>query len=774
MSSRIPKQPAWYKATEENIHNYTLQLQDRLCALAVPGSLSCDDPHCRDPVHSSERDTFMLDILCAIIETTHCTIPQTSGRAKPNDAKKKFGSGSLPGWKEEIEPLRKDALFWHDVWRKAERPSSGVLHGLMVKTRNGYHSGVRRSRRLADLNLATRLFEASETGTSNLMQEMKRVYSGKSSNDLPENVAGANGEEEIVDKFRQVYQGLYSSSDSSSEMDNINAQISGLINPDSINEVLKVNGNIVKSAACKMKAGKSDVSEGYSSDAILNAPDELFEYLACVFRSWLVHGTVTSCLLACAFLPLLKNSLKNPADTNSYRAIAGSSLILKLFDKTVLLVWGHLLSSDSLQFGYKEGTSTTQCSWLVMEVVNSFIRNGTNPIVTLLDCTKAFDMCKYDILFRKILQRKVPAIVVRVLAVVYQDQYAWVRWGKARSNQFTILNGTRQGSVLSPALFAVYMDDLLKELRNLGAGCFVGDVFMGAVGFADDILLIAPCRSAMESMLAVCERFAMTNNLQFSTDPDPIKSKSKCIFMSGRNKKLTLPAPLQLYGVDLPWVDSANHLGHEIHKDGTMDLDTRRKRAEFVSRSTEIRETFSFAHPLEILKAVKTYCCDHYGSMLWDLGGDMANQMYNTWNTAVKLAWDLPRGTHTFLVDNLLSGGLLHVRSDILSRYTGFYRSLRNSVSKEVAILSSIVSRDIRSNTGKNLHFLKVETGLDPLSTPAWKIKEHLQKKRLVVPEVDRWRICYLEKLLAERNKLEYNSEDTSVLSVLTDSLCTS
>ena len=65
-------------------------------------------------------------------------------------------------------------------------------------------------------------------------------------------------------------------------------------------------------------------------------------------------------MLACAFLPLLKSSLKDPSSTSSYRAIAGSALLLKLFDKVVLLLWGHLLQSDSLQFGYKVDTGTTQ------------------------------------------------------------------------------------------------------------------------------------------------------------------------------------------------------------------------------------------------------------------------------------------------------------------------------------------------------------------------------------------------------------------------------
>ena len=123
------------------------------------------------------------------------------------------------------------------------------------------------------------------------------------------------------------------------------------------------------------------------------------------YKRWLVHGSVTPSLLACAFSPLLKNALKDPSDTGSYRAIAGSSLLLKLFDKVVLLLWGHLLSSDSLQFGYKEKTSTTQCSWLVLEVANHYLRQGSNPIITLMDCTKAFDMCKYSILFNKLLDK---------------------------------------------------------------------------------------------------------------------------------------------------------------------------------------------------------------------------------------------------------------------------------------------------------------------------------------------------------------------------------
>ena len=98
-------------------------------------------------------------------------------------------------------------------------------------------------------------------------------------------------------------------------MDGIKAKLAEMIGVGCCEEVNKITGSVVKEAASLMKSGKSDVSGGFTSDAILNAPDLMFDQLASVYRSWLVHASVTPALLACAFLPLLKNTLKDPADT---------------------------------------------------------------------------------------------------------------------------------------------------------------------------------------------------------------------------------------------------------------------------------------------------------------------------------------------------------------------------------------------------------------------------------------------------------------------------
>jgi hypothetical protein len=378
------------------------------------------------------------------------------------------------------------------------------------------------------------------------------------------------------------------------------------------------------------------------------------------------------------------------------------------------------------------------------------------------------------ILFTKLLDKGLPAVVVRAIIVVYEKQFAWVRWGRARSEMFPIVNGTRQGSVLSPALFSIYMDEILLNLRNLGVGCYVGEVFMGAMGYADDLVLLAPTRTAMQMMLKECEDFGTRNNLLFSTDPDAKKSKTKCVFMCGK-KKLVKPVPLSLYGRELPFVRTATHLGNELCEDGSMDMDIKEKTAAFITRSLEIREQFSFAHPMEVLGAVKVYCCDHYGSMLWDLQGDLVSKYFNSWKTCVKLAWGVPRATHSYFLD-YLSGGLVTVRRDVLARYAGFYKSLLTSPCREVNILARVVAKDIRTTTARNMRMIEQETGGLTWATPGGKIREALATREPTVPRVDAWRIPYLGRLLEERDVLAYQgnelSEEVDRVQELIDSLC--
>ena len=192
-----------------------------------------------------------------------------------------------------------------------------------------------------------------------------------------------------------------------------------------------------------------------------------------------------------------------------------------------------------------------------------------------------------------------------------------------------------------------------------------------------------------------------------------------------------------LNGKDLPWVASATHLAHELYESGTMEHDTHVKRAEFISKSTDIREIFSFASPVEVLRAVKVFAGDLYGANLWNLGGALAEQVYNAWTTCIKLTWNVPRATHTYFMDMLLGCGISHVKTDILARYVNFFKSLRESPSMEVSVLVNIVARDIRTTTGGNLNLISRLTGLDPWGCTPFRAKKVLNNRVAEGPEQD-------------------------------------
>ena len=298
-SGRTPIKPSWPKATPEDIEAYSKTLKQKLEVLSSPQAMKCTDRHCSDPAHSKDRDTFMLDILLSMVETSHTSIPLCGGRRVGSTAKS--GCKAIPGWTEEVEPFRMESMYWQRVWLAEGRPSHGWLHATMVKKRTQYHYAVRRLKRKADLIRAGKLFVASMESDLHLLKEMKAIKGGNlCQTELPDTVGGANGQEEVVEKFKEVYSLLYNSAESESEICDLMAKVTYLIQADSLGEIKRVTAERVKEAVGLLKPRKGDVSGGFTSDALINAPDILFEQLASIFQRWLIHGTVTLSLLTFA------------------------------------------------------------------------------------------------------------------------------------------------------------------------------------------------------------------------------------------------------------------------------------------------------------------------------------------------------------------------------------------------------------------------------------------------------------------------------------------
>ena len=202
------------------------------------------------------------------------------------------------------------------------------------------------------------------------------------------------------------------------------------------------------------------------------------------------------CLRDSVLVPILKSG-KNESLSDSYRPISLASTFSKLLEKIILVKYSPLFSSSYLQFGFKPGSSTSLCTGLVKNIVSRYIFNGSSVLGCFLDASKVFDLVDHGKLFSKLLQKGLPPPIVRFLVNWYSLQRLKVRWGSSISDPFHVSNGVRQGGVLPPALFALYLDGLLYELSESSVGCYWGHMFAGALCYADDLVLLAPCASAL-------------------------------------------------------------------------------------------------------------------------------------------------------------------------------------------------------------------------------------------------------------------------------------
>lgn len=166
------------------------------------------------------------------------------------------------------------------------------------------------------------------------------------------------------------------------------------------------------------------------------------------------------------------------------------------------------------------------CTWTAIETISYFLRNGSQVYTCLMDMTKAFYLVRHSTMFEKIIAAGMSLIFVRLLIFIYRNQSANVRWNGFFSDFFSIRNGVRQGAVLSAVFYCIYMNDLFKILRRSKFGCWVNGDFFGILGYSDDNFLLAPSLHALQQMLYICEDYAKTHDLKFSTDPDPQKCKT--------------------------------------------------------------------------------------------------------------------------------------------------------------------------------------------------------------------------------------------------------
>ena len=423
-----------------------------------------------------------------------------------------------------MKPYKEDAYFWHSIWKSAGRPINTQLHNIMKRTRNRYHMEFKKCKRTEQTIKKSKLLDACLNGNGDLFKEIKLMRKSKSKS--ADTIDGVS--KDIPNHFKNIYSELYNSVTDGDEVEKISKELETKIGIQSLEDVNKVTKDEVKKAAAALKPGKTDPVFSFSSDCIKVNSDMLADYTASMIKSFLIHNYIPQFMLLSTLVPIIKDKLGSINISKNYRSVSITSLILKQLDWITINLFGNVFNFHNLQFAYQPGVSANMCSWAVVETVSYFLRNGSEVFSCSMDKSKAFDVCKFSLLFQKMLG-KLSDIFLRIIIYMYVHQFSNVRWNSEVSSSFTISNGVGQGKILAGFAYCFYCHEFFNILQNSGYGCLVKDVYAGVYGYSDDDILLAPSLSALSRMIKLAEQYFSKHGLKFSTDPDPKKSKTKCM-----------------------------------------------------------------------------------------------------------------------------------------------------------------------------------------------------------------------------------------------------
>ena len=738
----------WSKATANDIEMYKIRLDNELSKIQINyDSLYCNQKMCTH--HLRYLNNLHDKIINSCLSSSECIPKKTS----------QCGDRQIPGWNQYVAPFKSEALFWHNLWKENGSPNSGLLYDIRRKTRAKYHYVLRQIMNSKKQVVAVKIAENYDNSNYKDFWNILRKLKGNSSK-LPSCVDHVAGSSKIAELFKDKYYTLYNSvSYNNDELNKLKDDLDSRITSHYASETSStcpscshsgqfVNVNDVVKALDKLKLGKHDGNLGHFSDHVIHGTRRLHVLLSLLFNSLLSHGYVPEQFFMSTVIPIPKNKKKSLNDSENYRAIALSSILGKIIDRIISDKCSYAFNTMDQQFGFKAQHSTNQCTFVVNEILQYYANNNTNCLITLIDASKAFDRVNYLKLFDLLLKRNICPFYARFLLNLYINQKLRVKWNSSVTDCCKVSNGVKQDGVLSPILFNVYMDELLSKLKNCGCGCYIGNVFVGALGYADDVTLLSPTVSGMNLMLDICEKFGEEYDVSFN--PDKTKFiHVKCSEGNVRPRVMFMQKVLSPVRYDY-------HLGVPI---GHVTNEERIRIAinDFAVRVNMVDSHFNLATPENLYFIFRQFCMPLYGSVLWDLSNKAVELFYVSWRKAIRKIMNLPRNTHCNLLNGICND--IPVKDQLLRRSLKFILSILESSNRLVYMCGQLAIQGSNSNVSNNITLL-----CNTLSIPRHNIKEKRNYNVKTKPLTDE--IVLIRNILNDLHSSKFMATNNVLLDV--------
>jgi hypothetical protein len=326
-----------------------------------------------------------------------------------------------------------------------------------------------------------------------------------------------------------------------------------------------------------MKRGKAAGLDNLTAEHLQNCHSLLPAVLAKLFNLIVITGYTPAGFGYSYTVPIPKqkaNVFSKAHCVDDFRGISISPVISKVFEHCILTRFRRYFETNANQFSYKKQLGCTTAVHTFRCVVDHYVKNGSTVNVCALDLSKAFDRIIHHGLYIKLMQRRIPIQVLRVIENWFGMCVTCVKWRGCFSKFFSLGTGTRQGGVLSPVFFNIYIDDVISKVKKSGNGCHMLNMSVAILVYADDILLLAPSISSLQLLVNICycelSKLCMDINIK----------KTVCMRIGPGHKRECADVTVGS-GFVIRWVDKCRYLGTFILKSAVFKCDYSESKKSF-------------------------------------------------------------------------------------------------------------------------------------------------------------------------------------------------
>jgi Reverse transcriptase (RNA-dependent DNA polymerase)/Endonuclease/Exonuclease/phosphatase family len=459
-------------------------------------------------------------------------------------------------WCQELDLLKENAIASCRAWKDASRPKHGAIF-IKYNTDKLLYKKRIREEQSNEINSYTNDLHNALLCKSN--QDFWKVWRSKfrtTSNNVLK-VDGTSDGDLIVDKFAKYFEVNCTpfSMDRNEELKSKYNERLLVYHGSPITDSQQFDVELVGKLIAELDSGKAAGLDELSAEHLKFSHPIVVSLLTKLFNLCIYVGHIPVNFGASYTVPIPKcDGRVRALGVDDFRGISISPIISKVFELAVLDKYSSYFSTSDHQFGFKKHSSPMHAIYSVRNVIESFTNSGSTVNVCALDLSKAFDRMNHYALLNKLIDRNLPKNVLSILEDWFSISVTCVKWVEKRSYFFRLLAGVRQDGVLSPVLFSVYIDDSVHEIIKADTGCYMSSICVSIFLFADDILLVSPTITGLQTLLNVCESELVKIDMRVNTN------KSMCIRFGKRYNNVCAELTSNQGGT-IKWVSSCRYLG---------------------------------------------------------------------------------------------------------------------------------------------------------------------------------------------------------------------